>query len=205
MTLDTDGLMTLAPVIPVLVIEDPADARPVAEALVAGGIYALEVTLRTPAALEVIQEMANVEGAVVGAGTVVSETQLRDAVLAGARFMVSPGLTEPLAKAVIETGLPYLAGVATGSDIMRGLALGLTRFKFFPAEANGGIPALQALAGPFYQCRFCPTGGVNPGNAAAWLELPSVACVGGSWLVPKGPVDRETITANARQAAGLIG
>lgn len=203
MKLDTDGLMTLAPVIPVLVVDDPADARPIAEALVAGGIYALEVTLRTPAALEVIQEMAKVDGAVVGAGTVVNEKQLRDSVLAGAKFVVSPGLLKPLVKAVIETGLPYLAGVATGSDIMRGLALGLTRFKFFPAEANGGIPALQALSAPFFDCRFCPTGGVNPGNAAAWLAVPSVTCVGGSWLVPKGPVDREKITANARAAAGL--
>ncbi|MFW2830506.1 bifunctional 4-hydroxy-2-oxoglutarate aldolase/2-dehydro-3-deoxy-phosphogluconate aldolase [Sphingomonas sp. ID0503] len=199
----TDDVMTLAPVIPVLVINDAADARPIAEALVAGGIRALEVTLRTPAAIEAMQEMAKVEGAVVGAGTVINENQLRQALDAGAQFIVSPGLTEGLTKAVLAAGVPYLPGVASGSDIMRGMDLGLTRFKFFPAEANGGIPALTALAAPFFEARFCPTGGVNAGNARDWLAVPAVKCVGGSWLVPKGPVDKATITALAKEAAAL--
>jgi 2-dehydro-3-deoxyphosphogluconate aldolase/(4S)-4-hydroxy-2-oxoglutarate aldolase len=202
--LDVDALMALAPVIPVLVIEDAGEARAIAEALVAGGIRALEVTMRTPAALDAMREMAKVKGAVVGAGTVVNEAQLAQAIAAGARFVVSPGLTKKLARAVISSGLPFLPGVATAGDIMRGMELGLSRFKFFPAEANGGIPALQALAAPFYEARFCPTGGVNMANARDWLAVPAVQCVGGSWLVPKGPVDQDAITARAREAAGLL-
>jgi 2-dehydro-3-deoxyphosphogluconate aldolase/(4S)-4-hydroxy-2-oxoglutarate aldolase len=201
--LDVDGVMALAPVVPVLGIEDAAHARPIAEALVAGGIRALEVTLRTPAALEVIAEMAKVEGAVVGAGTVVNERQLDQAIGAGARFIVSPGLTDPLTRAAIERGIAYLPGVATAADIMRGLDHGLTRFKFFPAETSGGIKALQALAAPFFQCRFCPTGGVTLASAPEWLAVPAVKCVGGSWLVPKGAPDPTTIETNARAAAGL--
>ena len=141
--ISVDELMDLAPVIPVLVIDDVAHARPIAEALVKGGIHALEVTLRTPVALEAMREMATVEGAVVGAGTVVNERQLDQALAAGARFIVSPGLTENLGRAVIASGLPYLPGISDAADIMRGLDLGLTRFKFFPAEASGGIPALR--------------------------------------------------------------
>lgn len=198
-----DQVMALAPVIPVLVIEDAADARPVAEALVRGGIRALEVTLRTPAALEVIAEMAKVEGAVVGAGTVLNAGQLHAAAAVGARFIVSPGLTEPLAQAAIDRNIPFLPGVSDAADIMRGLDLGLDHFKFFPAEASGGIAALKALAGPFFQCRFCPTGGINATTAPAWLALPSVACVGGSWLVPAGRPEVHTIERLAREAAML--
>jgi 2-dehydro-3-deoxyphosphogluconate aldolase / (4S)-4-hydroxy-2-oxoglutarate aldolase len=198
-----DDVMALAPVIPVLVVEDVAHARPIAEALVAGGIRALEVTLRTPAALDVIAEMAKVEGAVVGAGTVVDPDQLDRAIDAGARFIVSPGLTEKLGSAAITRGIPLLPGVSNAADIMRGLDLGLTRFKFFPAEASGGIAALKALAAPFFQCRFCPTGGVSQESAPNWLAVPAVACVGGSWLVPAGAPDTAEIERRARAAATL--
>ena len=201
--MNVETVMKLAPVIPVLVIDDAAMARPIAEALVAGGIFALEVTLRTPAALDAIREMAKVDGAVVGAGTVLNERDLDASIAAGARFIVSPGLTEPLAKAAIERRIPFLPGVATAGDIMRGLDLGLDRFKFFPAEASGGIKALQALAGPFHQARFCPTGGITQESAPDWLALDAVLCVGGSWLVPKGPLDTVAITKRAKAAAAL--
>ena len=200
-----DEVMELAPVIPVLVVEDIAHARPIAEALVAGGLRALEVTLRTPAALDVIREMAKVEGAVVGAGTVLNPDQLEQAVDAGARFIVSPGLTQSLGEAAVGSGIPFLPGIATSADIMRGLDLGLTRFKFFPAEANGGIPALKALAAPFHMVRFCPTGGITAETASDWLALPAVKCVGGSWVVPKGEPDIARIEALARATAGLRG
>jgi 2-dehydro-3-deoxyphosphogluconate aldolase/(4S)-4-hydroxy-2-oxoglutarate aldolase len=198
-----DRIMELAPVIPVLVIKDAVYAQPIAEALIAGGVRALEVTLRTPAAIEVIREMAKVEGAVVGAGTVLSERDLEASVTAGAQFIVSPGLTEPLGKAAIAAGVPFLPGIATAADIMRGLDMGLSRFKFFPATAAGGIPALKALAAPFHHCRFCPTGGITQATAPEWLALDQVICVGGSWLVPAGRPDTATITANARSAARL--
>jgi 2-dehydro-3-deoxyphosphogluconate aldolase/(4S)-4-hydroxy-2-oxoglutarate aldolase len=201
--LTVDAVMALAPVIPVLVVEDAAHARPIAEALVAGGIRALEVTLRTPAALDVIREMARVDGAVVGAGTVVNGPQLDEAVAAGARFIVSPGLTEGVARAAADAGVPLLPGVSDAADIMRGLDLGLSRFKFFPAEASGGIAALKALAAPFFQCRFCPTGGITAQSAPGWLAVPAVGCVGGSWLVPAGSPDRAAIENKAREAAAL--
>jgi 2-dehydro-3-deoxyphosphogluconate aldolase/(4S)-4-hydroxy-2-oxoglutarate aldolase len=200
---DVETIMTLAPVIPVLVIDDVAHARPIAEALVAGGLRALEVTLRTPVALEAIREMAKVEGAVVGAGTVLNERNLYASVQAGARFIVSPGLTEPLSKKALASGIPFLPGVATAGDIMRGLDVGLSRFKFFPAIAAGGIPALKALSYPFPHCRFCPTGGITQDNAAEWLALDAVPCVGGSWLVPRGVPDPTVIAAAARKAARL--
>lgn len=197
---EIEKVMRLAPVVPVLVIDDVAQARPIAEALVAGGLYALEVTLRTPAALEVIAEMAKVEGAVVGAGTVLHEKQLDAALDAGARFIVSPGLTEALGRAAIERRAAFLPGIATASDLMRGLDLGLTHFKFFPAEANGGVPALKALSGPFGNIRFCPTGGVTLANAGDWLALDTVLCVGGTWLVPKGTPDVAAIRDAASKA-----
>jgi 2-dehydro-3-deoxyphosphogluconate aldolase / (4S)-4-hydroxy-2-oxoglutarate aldolase len=200
---DIDALMQLAPVIPVLVIEDIAYARPIAEALVAGGLRALEVTLRTPVALDAIREMAKVDGAIAGAGTVLNEADLQASLEAGARFIVSPGLTEALSKAAIAAGIPYLPGIATAGDIMRGLDLGLSRFKFFPAVAAGGIPALKALAAPFRQCTFCPTGGITQATAPDWLALDAVPCVGGSWLVPKGTPDPARIATMARDAAGL--
>jgi 2-dehydro-3-deoxyphosphogluconate aldolase/(4S)-4-hydroxy-2-oxoglutarate aldolase len=177
-----DALMRLSPVIPVLVVENPARAQPLARALVAGGHPVLEVTLRTPAALEVIAEMARVEGAIVGAGTVLSARDLYASLSAGAGFIVSPGLAAPLAEAALASGVPFLPGVATASDIMRGLDLGFDRFKFFPAVASGGIPALKALAAPFSQCRFCPTGGITEATAPDWLALEAVLCVGGSWV-----------------------
>ena len=194
-------VMALAPVIPVLVVDDVAHALPIAVALVAGGIRALEVTLRTTAALEVIAEMSRVEGAVVGAGTVVNERQLREALDAGARFIVSPGLTDTVARPALASGTAYLPGVANAGDIMRGLDLGLDRFKFFPAEAAGGRPALAALAAPFFQCRFCPTGGITAATASDWLAMPAVDCVGGSWLVPRGAPDMAAITALASATA----
>ena len=198
-----EDIMRTAPVIPVLVIEDVAQAAPIAAALVAGGLRVLEVTLRTASALEVIREMKQIPGAIVGAGTVLNEHALHDALDAGAEFIVSPGLTDTLAKATIAANVPYLPGIATASDIMRGLDLGLDRFKFFPAEANGEIPALKAIAAPFGAVRFCPTGGITAATAPAWLALEAVLCCGGSWLVPKGPPDIAAIEAAARFAAGL--
>lgn len=197
------AVMQLAPVIPVLVVNDAAHARPIAQALVAGGLRALEVTLRTPAALEVIAEMAKVEGAVVGAGTVLNERDLRASIDAGAKFIVSPGLTEPLGRAAIDSGIPFLPGIANAGDIMRGLDLGLTYFKFFPAESSGGVKALKSLTGPFGQCRFCPTGGITQTSAPDWLAIDQVLCVGGSWIVPAGTPDVAAITATARAAAAL--
>lgn len=197
------AVMKLAPVIPVLVIDDPAHARPIAEALVAGGLRALEVTLRTAAALDVIRIISDVEGAVVGAGTVLNPRDLDAAVAAGARFVVSPGLTEPLGEAAVSCGVPFLPGVANAGDIMRGLDMGLTHFKFFPAVASGGVAALKSLIGPFQGIRFCPTGGVTPQTAPEWLNIPGVLCVGGSWLVPAGVPDMKAIMMRAAQAAAL--
>lgn len=198
-----ETIMRTAPVIPVLVIEEAAHAAPIAEALVKGGLSVLEVTLRTASALDVIREMKQVPGAIVGAGTVLNEHALEDALAAGSEFIVSPGLTESLAQAAIAAKVPFLPGIATSSDIMRGLDLGLDRFKFFPAEANGGIPALKAIAAPFGMVRFCPTGGITAGSASDWLALDPVLCVGGSWLVQKGAPDLAGIEAAARLAAGL--
>ncbi len=200
---DIATIMTMAPVIPVLVIDDVAHARPIAEALVTGGLPVLEVTLRTPAALDVIRTMREVPGAVVGAGTVLNGQQLAAAKAAGASFIVSPGLTEPLARAAIASGLPFLPGVATAGDIMRGLDLGLSHFKFFPAMAAGGIPALTALCAPFGDVRFCPTGGISQNTAPDWLALPQVHCVGGSWVVARGTPDHGAIETAARAAAAL--
>ena len=196
-------IMELASVIPVLVVDRVEEALPIAQALVRGGLPALEVTLRTPAALDVIREMAKVEGAVVGAGTVLNPAQLDAAMEAGARFVVSPGLTEPLGKAAIAAGVPFLPGTATAGDIMRGMDMGLSHFKFFPAETSGGIPALKALAAPLHEARFCPTGGITADSAPKWLAEPFIKCVGGSWVVPKGPVDPEQIETLARAAAAL--
>ena len=199
-----DTIMRASAVIPVLVIEDAAAARPLAEALVAGGLRVLEVTLRTPAALDAIRAMKEVPGAIVGAGTVVSTDQFEQVMDAGAEFIVSPGLTERLARPIIDSGVPYLPGVATAGDIMRGLDLGLTHFKFFPAETSGGLKALKALAAPFHQCRFCPTGGITEASAPDWLAFDRVLCVGGSWVTPAGASMAE-VEAKARAAARLRG
>jgi 2-dehydro-3-deoxyphosphogluconate aldolase/(4S)-4-hydroxy-2-oxoglutarate aldolase len=201
--MNIDAIMRTAPVIPVIVIEDEAHAVPLAEALVAGGLRVLEVTLRTPAALDAIRAMKQVEGAIVGAGTVTNPRELDAALEAGSEFIVSPGLTEPLGKAAVAAGVPFLPGIANAGDIMRGLDLGLDRFKFFPAMAAGGLPALKALAAPFGQCRFCPTGGISLDNAAEWLAFEPVLCVGGSWVSPKGAPDKPVIEALAREAFAL--
>lgn len=198
-----ESIMRTAPVIPVLVIDDVTLAKPIAEALVAGGLRVLEVTLRTEASLDAIREMKKVPGAIVGAGTVVDIAGLESAIAAGSEFIVSPGLTEKLGSAAVAKGIPFLPGVANAGDIMRGLDLGLTHFKFFPAEANGGLPALKSLIGPFGQCKFCPTGGIRQDTAADWLAVPEILCVGGSWLVAKGAADVAAIEAAARAAAAL--
>ncbi len=196
----------LAPVIPVLVIDDIAHARPLAEALVAGGLPALEVTLRTPVALEAIRAMAEVPGGTVGAGTLLSPADVRAAKAAGARFGVSPGSTPQLLDACEEEGLPTLPGAVTASEVMALLERGYTVQKFFPAEAVGGAPALKSLGAPIPQVRFCPTGGIGLKNAPDYLGLPNVLCVGGSWVAPKGLMeagDWAGITRLAAEAAGL--
>ena len=197
-----DDIMRAAPVIPVLVLEEERDWAALAETLVAAGLPVIEVTLRTPHALTALGAMARVPGAIVGAGTVLNEVQLARVLGAGARFVVSPGLTDPLARAARDADIPLLPGVATASDIMRGLDLGLDRLKFFPAEASGGIPALKALSAPFGNVHFCPTGGVRPHTASSWLALDSVLCVGGSWLVKPGD-DLATVGERARAARDL--
>jgi len=197
-----DDIMRAAPVIPVLVLEEEMDWAALAETFVAARLPVLEVTLRTPQALDAIRQMAQVPGAIVGAGTVLNEVQLAQAIDAGSKFIVSPGLTNPLALAARDTEIPFLPGVATAADIMRGIDLGLERFKFFPAVTSGGIPALQALSGPFGNIRFCPTGGVRPETAKDWLALPSVLCVGGTWFVKPGD-DLAAIGDRARAASGL--
>ena len=197
-----ERIMRAAPVIPVLVIEYANQARPLAEALVGGGLKVLEVTLRTSAALDAIREMKQVPGAIVGAGTVTNPAELDAALGAGAEFFVSPGLTERLARVAIGKQVPFLPGVATASDIMRGLDLGLEHFKFFPAAASGGLPALRALAAPFGGVKFCPTGGISAERAPEWLAHPSVLCVGGTWITPRG-ADMAQVRALAEQAATL--
>lgn len=180
-----EDIMSLSPVIAVVTIADAAHAAPLARALVAGGVPAIEVTLRTPAAMAAIEAAAQVRGAVVGAGTVLSAQDLHAARESGAVFAVSPGATAGLLEAGLKGGLPLLPGVATASELMVGLELGYGRFKFFPAEASGGPAALMALAGPFPRPRFCPTGGVTLDNAPTYLSLPNVVCVGGSWFSPE--------------------
>lgn len=199
-----DQIMRAAPVIPVLVLDGEEDWARLAETFVAAGLPVLEVTLRTPGAVGAIRQMSKVPGAIVGAGTVVNQRQLEEVADAGACFIVSPGLTEPLAKAVQRSGIAYLPGVATAGDIMRGLDLGLDRFKFFPAEASGGIAALKALSAPFGNIRFCPTGGIRPDNAAEWLALDAVLCVGGTWLYRPGD-GMDAVAERARTAAALRG
>lgn len=202
-----DAILSRAPVIPVLVVEDAAQAVPLAKALVAGGLSVLEITLRSAAALEAIKRIAaEVPEAVVGAGTVLNAAQFAAAQLAGAKFVISPGATEALYYTAKDTGLPFLPAVATASEVMRALEQGFTRAKFFPAEAMGGIKALQSLAGPFPQMRFCPTGGITEGNLAAYAALSNVASVGGSWLAPKEMLQKNDwagITALAKKAVQI--
>ncbi|MFE5907959.1 bifunctional 4-hydroxy-2-oxoglutarate aldolase/2-dehydro-3-deoxy-phosphogluconate aldolase [Streptomyces wedmorensis] len=195
------------PVVPVVVIEDAADAVPLARALVAGGLPLIEVTLRTPAALDAVRAIsAEVPEAVVGAGTVVSAAGVADAVGAGARFLVSPGWTERLLDAMRDAGVPFLPGVSTASEVVALLERGVRDMKFFPAEAAGGVPYLKSLAGPLPQARFCPTGGVSLASAPAYLSLPNVGCVGGTWMLPPDALaarDWARVESLARGAARL--
>ncbi|WP_301125441.1 bifunctional 4-hydroxy-2-oxoglutarate aldolase/2-dehydro-3-deoxy-phosphogluconate aldolase [Streptomyces cacaoi] len=205
----SSSVLALAPVVPVVVLEDASDAAPLARALVAGGLPAIEVTLRTPAAPEAIRAIAReVPEAVVGAGTVTGAEQARTAAEAGARFLVSPGWTPTLLAAMRETGLPFLPGVSTTSEVVALLEQGVTEMKFFPAEAAGGTAYLKSLASPLPQARFCPTGGVGVHNAADYLALPNVGCVGGTWMLPQDALaarDWERIHALAAEAATLGG
>lgn len=198
-----------APVLPVVVIEDAADAVPLARALVAGGLPAIEVTLRTPAALDAVRAIAaDVPGAVVGAGTVLSARAVADAVGAGARFLVSPGWTGGLLDAMEASGVPFLPGVSTASEVVALLERGVREMKFFPAEAAGGTAYLKSLAGPLPQARFCPTGGISPATAPGYLALPNVGCVGGTWMLPGDALaarDWTRVEALAREASALRG
>ena len=206
-TLSTLQLMQDAPVIPVIVIEDLAHAVPLARALVAGGIHVLEVTLRTPVALDAIQRIAlEVPEAIVGAGTVCHPRDAESAIQAGARFAVSPGYTETLGQYCRQSGLALLPGVSSASEIMRAMQDGYTELKFFPALQSGGVAMLKALGGPFGQITFCPTGGITPQNASEFLALNNVVCVGGSWLAPRAVMeagDFLRITALAVEAVAL--
>ncbi|PVA08091.1 bifunctional 4-hydroxy-2-oxoglutarate aldolase/2-dehydro-3-deoxy-phosphogluconate aldolase [Thalassorhabdomicrobium marinisediminis] len=202
----TAKVCSLAPVVPVLVVDDASIAADLARALITGGLPALEVTLRTPAALDVIREMAKVEGGVVGAGTLLTEADVEAAKEAGATFGVAPGATDRLLDACEANDLPLLPGAATASEAMRLLERGYSTQKFFPAEANGGAPALKAIGAPIPQVRFCPTGGVSLANARDYLSLSNTLCVGGSWVAPKDKVasgDWDAITALAAEASAL--
>lgn len=201
------SVLDLAPVVPVVVLDDAADAVPLARALVAGGLPAIEVTLRTPAALDAIRAIADgVPEAVVGAGTVVSAAGVADAVAAGARFLVSPGWTDALLDAMTASGVPFLPGVATASEVVALLERGIGEMKFFPAEAAGGTAYLKSLAGPLPGARFCPTGGISLASAPKYLALPNVGCVGGTWMLPPDALaarDWGRVELLAREAAGL--
>lgn len=203
-----DALLRRAPVVPVLAIDEIDDAVPLAEALVGAGLPVLEVTLRTPVALAAIARMRGVPGAIVGAGTVLTAADLRAVEDAGAAFAISPGATDALYAAARTAAVPLLPGVATASELMRGLEHGWSRFKFFPAEAAGGVAALRGFGGPFAQAKFCPTGGIDAAKAPAYLALPNVLTVGGSWMVPGDALkakDWHRIAALAAQAAALRG
>ncbi|MER8087717.1 bifunctional 4-hydroxy-2-oxoglutarate aldolase/2-dehydro-3-deoxy-phosphogluconate aldolase [Streptomyces sp. NPDC058316] len=205
----TSSVLDLAPVVPVVVLEDAADAVPLARALVSGGLPAIEVTLRTAAALDAIKAIAaEVPDAVVGAGTVISVSNVSDTVAAGARFLVSPGWTDALLDAMRASGVPFLPGVSTTSEVVALLERGITEMKFFPAEAAGGTAYLKALSSPLPQARFCPTGGISPALAPSYLELPNVGCVGGSWMIPAEAVaakDWARVERLASEAAALRG
>lgn len=202
-----ESVLDVVPVMPVVVIDDLATAVPVARALVAGGLPAIELTLRTPVALDALRAIAaEVPDILLGAGTITTPAQAAAAVAAGARFLVSPGLTPDLLAAMLDTGVPFLPGTSTVSEVMAVLDAGLTEMKFFPAEAAGGTPYLRSVAGPLPQARFCPTGGITPASAPTYLDLPNVGCVGGSWITPADAVaagDWERISKLAAEAAAL--
>jgi 2-dehydro-3-deoxyphosphogluconate aldolase / (4S)-4-hydroxy-2-oxoglutarate aldolase len=190
--LQPDTLFNQGPVVPVIVIKDLADAVPMAKALLAGGIKVLEVTLRTPVALDAIRLLAEqVPDAIVGAGTVTTPAQLQQVIDAGAKFAISPGLTRELLQAGKDSAIPLIPGIASISELMEGTGLGYTHFKFFPAEAAGGVKTLKSIHGPFADIRFCPTGGINENNFKDYLALPNVNCVGGSWIVPDDAVNNK--------------
>jgi 2-dehydro-3-deoxyphosphogluconate aldolase / (4S)-4-hydroxy-2-oxoglutarate aldolase len=201
----TESLLDLVPVIPVVVVHDVDHAVPVARALVEGGLPVIELTLRTPVALDAIEAIASAVPEIrVGAGTIVAPHQAKDAVSAGAQFLVSPGTTESLAAAMTDTGLPHLPGAATVSEVLRLLELGYTEMKLFPAEASGGVDFLRSISAPVPQARFCPTGGITAATAPGYLALPNVGCVGGSWLTPADAVldgDWERVAQLASEAA----
>ncbi|AOS62514.1 bifunctional 4-hydroxy-2-oxoglutarate aldolase/2-dehydro-3-deoxy-phosphogluconate aldolase [Actinoalloteichus hymeniacidonis] len=200
-------LLGISPVIPVVVIDDADHAVPLARALVAGGISIIEVTLRTPVALQAIERIAaEVPDILIGAGTVTAPAHAAQAASAGARFLVTPGSTRSLLQSAEETGLPILPGAATASEALQLVEMGYSSLKFFPAEAAGGVGYLRSLAGPLPQLRFCPTGGISPDNAAGYLALPNVGCVGGSWLTPAKALatgDWKSVTTLATAAAAL--
>lgn len=202
--ISAEQVLSTGPVMPVIVVKQPEHAVPMAKALVAGGIRVLEVTLRTPVAMDALRAIIReVPEAIVGAGTVINTQQLKEVTDAGAQFVISPGLTESLLRAATEGPVPLIPGVSTVSELMMGMDHGLREFKFFPAEASGGVKALSALGGPFPQVRFCPTGGISPANYRDYLALKSVLCIGGSWLVPDEALqqgDWERITQLAREA-----
>jgi len=204
---ETAAIMALAPVIPVLTVSSVDDGLNQAKALVAGGLYAIEVTLRTPSALAAIRAIAkSAPEAVVGAGTIISVEQIDEAVAAGARFLVSPGVSAALAKAAAQSPVPFLPGCATASEAMALRELGFRALKLFPAEAVGGAKLLASLAAPLPDLRFCPTGGIDLAKAAEYLKLPNAPCVGGSWMLPKAAIaagDYFAVEALAREAAGL--
>lgn len=201
------SVLDLAPVIPVVVLDDAADAVPLARALVAGGLPAIEVTLRTPAALDAIRAIADgVPDAVVGAGTVLTPAAVTDSVAAGARFLVSPGWTDTLLTAMRVSGVPFLPGVSTTSEVVALLERGVTEMKFFPAEAAGGTAYLKSLSSPLPQATFCPTGGITAESAPSYLALPNVRCVGGTWMLPADAIaakDWDRVAALAREASTL--
>jgi 2-dehydro-3-deoxyphosphogluconate aldolase/(4S)-4-hydroxy-2-oxoglutarate aldolase len=207
MTTPQTSLLDRVPVVPVVVVDDLAHAVPLARALVAGGLPVIELTLRTPVALDAIRAIAaEVPEVLIGAGTIVDPKQAAIAVEAGADFLVSPGSTPDLLGAMLDTGVPFLPGVATVSEVLAALEAGLTELKFFPAEAAGGTAYLKSIGGPLPQVRFCPTGGITVGSAPSYLALPNVGCVGGSWLTPAAALaagDWDTVEQLAREAATL--
>lgn len=206
-TLSAREIMGVSPVIPVVTIEEPDTAVPMAQALAAGGIRVIEVTLRTPSALESLRRIVReVPGITAGAGTVLDPRQAEQALEAGAEFLVSPGLSAALSSWIAEAEVPFLAGVSDLGQVMDARDQGLTELKFFPAEPAGGTAYLEAIAGPIRDVTFCPTGGISPRNAPAYLGLSNVACVGGSWLTPRQSVatgDYAEITRRAEAAAAL--
>lgn len=206
MTARVDDILRQAPVVPVLAVADIDDAVPLAETLVAAGLPVLEITLRTPVALDVIRRMRDVPGAIVGAGTVLTPEDLAAVQAAGAAFAISPGGTDALYAAARNVDVPLLPGIASASELMRGLEHGYSRFKFFPAESSGGVAALKAFLGPFSRVKFCPTGGIDATKAPSYFALPNVITIGGSWMVPNDALaakDWTRIGELARAAAAL--